>query len=108
MWIIYILEGIRYTAQLTKDKILKIHQLMKESMDLVKEKLPNIYSKDLLLTIYQQPYCKISFLEEAKLAKRQTASKYLQELEKIGLFRSVKVGREIYYVNDAFLKILTT
>lgn len=107
-WIIYILEGIRYTAQLTKDKILKIHQLMKESMDLVKEKLPNIYSKDLLLTIYQQPYCKISFMEEAKLAKRQTASKYLQELEKIGLFRSVKVGREIYYVNDAFLKILTT
>ncbi|GEM_PF-3776660 len=32
-------------------------------------------------------YCKIRFLEEARLGHRQAASKYLQELERIGLLR---------------------
>ena len=45
-------------------------------------------------------------LATAGIAKRQTASVYLKELENIGLLRSVKMGREIYYINDDFLNIL--
>ena len=47
------------------------------------------------------------FLEEAGIAKRQTASVYLQQLEEIGVMRGLKSGRDVYYVNDRFLKILT-
>lgn len=32
---------------------------------------------------------------------------YLQQLEKIGILRSEKSGRETYYINDVFLKALT-
>ena len=32
-----------------------------------------------------QPYCKIAFLERAGLGTRQTCSKYLRELERLGV-----------------------
>ena len=70
------------------------------------KKKPKIYSKDLLEVIFKQPYCKIKFLEDAGIAKRLTASKYLQELESIGILRSKKVGKEKLYVNIKFYNLL--
>ena len=105
-WILYMLEGVEKTAHITKDRILAIHQLMRQTIERVKEKLPRIYSKDLVEVLFHQPYCKIRFLEEASIAQRQTASHYLQELEKIGVLRSIKISRETYYLNEAFLNLL--
>ena len=56
--------------------------------------------------VFRHPYCKIRFLEEAGIGNRQTASKYLQELERIGLLRGVKIGREKYFINDEFFRLL--
>jgi len=101
------LNAVEQTAIDTKKRILSIRDLMNRDIELVREKLPKIYSKDLLELLYRQPYCKISMLEQAGIAKRQTASIYLKELEGIGLLRSVKMGRDIYYINDDFLGLLT-
>lgn len=106
-WILYILEGIEETAKITQEKIIAIRTLFDRTTELVKQKLPKIYSKDLIEILLRQPYCKIRFLEEEGIAQRQTASYYLQELEKAGILRRLKIGREIYYINDAFLRILT-
>jgi Fic family protein len=38
---------------------------------------------------------------DANIAKRQTASAYLQTLASLGFLRPSKNGREIYYINDA-------
>jgi Fic family protein len=105
-WIEYILRGLEETANATKKQILAIHQLIQETGKKVHQTLPNIYSKDLIETLFRSPYCKIKFLEEAGIAKRQTASTYLRQLEQAGILRGMKAGRDIYYVNDAFLKIL--
>lgn len=105
-WILYILNAIEQTAKMTRERIVAIRDLMNESIERVKKDLPKIYSKDLLELLYHQPYCKIRSLEDAGIAKRQTASDYLKELERIGLLKSVKKGREIYYINEAFLDIL--
>jgi Fic family protein len=51
--------------------------------------------------IFRQPYTKIQFLVDAGIAKRQTASTYLQVLASLGVLRESKRGREKYYVNDA-------
>lgn len=107
-WILYILQGLEQTALATREKIMQIHRLIQETGSLIKAKLPRIYSKDLIEAIFQSPYCKIVFLEEAGIAKRQTASIYLQQLEGIGILRSHKSGRDTYYINDVFLKILTS
>jgi Fic family protein len=106
-WILYILEGLEQTAIATRQQIILIHRLTQETAREVKEKLPRIYSKDLIEILFRSPYCKIKMLEEGGIAKRQTASTYLQQLEKIGLLRSLKLGRDIYYVNDRFLNVLT-
>ncbi len=40
-------------------------------------------------------YCKISFVVEAGIAERKTASVYLQELERVGILRGEKRGLEM-------------
>jgi Fic family protein len=107
-WVLYILQGLEQAAMTTREQIVAIHLLIQETAALVRSKLPAIYSKDLIEAIFKSPYCKIKFLEDAGIAKRQTASTYLKQLEEIGILRSVKSGRDVYYVNSAFLKILTT
>jgi Fic family protein len=106
-WIIFVLRGIKQTAEQTRSCIIQIQHLMQKTAQLIKEELPKIYSKELVEVIFQQPYCKIRFLEEARIAKRQTASLYLKELERIGVLKSTKIGQEVYYVNSALYKILT-
>lgn len=106
-WILYMLRAVEETARETRQRILSIRDLMFADIEKVRAELPKIYSKDLLELLYHQPYCKIRFLEDAGIAQRQTASIYLQELEKIGMLKAVKIGREVYYINDRFLKLLT-
>ena len=64
-------------------------------------KAPGVYSKDLIEVIFRQPYTKIQFVVDAGIAKRQTASTYLQTLAGLGVLRESKQGREKYYINDA-------
>lgn len=106
-WILYILEGLEQTAMDTRKRILMIRELIQEISGRAREELPKIYSKDLIETIFRSPYCKIKFLEEHGIAKRHTASFYLKELERIGILRGLKIGRDMYYVNDRFLRILS-
>jgi Fic family protein len=106
-WVLYILKGLEEMAIATRKQIIEIHLLIQEVAKKVRLTLPSIYSKDLVEVLFRSPYCKIKFLEDAGIAKRQTASTYLKQLEKEGILRSLKGGRDMYYVNDAFLNILT-
>lgn len=106
-WVMYILEAIEITAMETQQRVLEILNAMEKAQKLVKDKKPKIYSKDLIETIFKNPYCKIRFLEDEGLAKRQTAALYLQALEEIGLLRCIKIGREQYFINEELIKILS-
>jgi Fic family protein len=107
-WLLFMLRAIAITAEQTHNCLVKILLLMQNVTKSMQEKLPKIYSKDLVDILFCHPYCKIRFLEDAGIAGRQTCSHYLKELEKIGILRSVKIGREHYYINDALYKILTS
>jgi len=106
-WILYMLRGIEETALWTTNRIKAIHALFDSTVDRCRSELPNIYSKELIELIFRQPYCKIGFLVDAGIAKRQTASVYLKELEKIGILTSEKLGREIIYKHPALVEVLT-
>ena len=105
-WILYMLMAVEKTARETRKRILEIRDLLQKDIEKVRTELPKVYSKDLLELLYRQPYCKIRFLEEAGIAQRQTASSYLKELGRIGMLKPIKIGREIYYINEAFLNLL--
>jgi len=105
-WISYMLTAIETTALETQNKILAILAAMENTKKIIQEKAPKIYSKDLLEVIFQNVYCKISFLEKSEIAKRQTAANYLQTLESLGLLGVIKIGKENYYINKKLFKIL--
>lgn len=105
-WVLYMLDAVEQTAIYTQEKIDKIYALMHHTKKIMKEKLPKIYSKELLEQLFHLPYCKIKFIEEEGIAKRQTASSYLSQLSEIGILEPVKIGKEVLYLNKAFYILL--
>ena len=106
-WVLYMLAVVEETAVVTRQRILAIRDLMAATSDRAKAALPSrVYSKELIELLFYQPYTKIQFLVDAGLAKRQTAASYLKELERIGVLRSQKVGRENLYLNQALNDLL--
>lgn len=100
-WILFMLQAVESTAQQTFDQVTRIRALMEQVREQVHQQAPGIYSKDLIEVIFRHPYTKIQFLVDAGIAKRQTASNYLQTLAGLGVLRASKQGREMYYINDA-------
>lgn len=106
-WIEFMLEGIRRTSDETKDRLGQIRTALAEAIELARTQMQRGYSKELLELIFTQPYTRINTLESAGIAKRETASAYLKELERIGLLASFKSGREVLFVNPGLYEILT-
>lgn len=106
-WILFMLRAVESTAQQTFDQVTRILDLMESVRERVQREEPGIYSKDLIELIFREPYTKIQFVVDLGLAKRQTASSYLQALAGRGILREQKIGREKYYINDALLLELT-
>ena len=63
-----------------------------------------IYSTERVGLIVVQPYSKISFLVDAGIAQRQTASASLQQREKTGIPGSRNVGCGKIFIPPALLK----
>jgi Fic family protein len=106
-WLLYMLEGVESTAQWTTRKIISIRDLADHTAEYVREELPKIYSRELIDTIFEQPYCRINNLVEADIAKRQTASEYLKKLENIGVLAEQRVGRERPYIHPKLIELIT-
>lgn len=105
-WVAYVLQAVEATAVETRTRIEAIHGAMNEAVDAIKAHAPKMYSRELVEIIYSQPYTRIAFVEEAGLAKRQTASVYLKKLEDIGLLVGVKAWRETLYLNPRLMSLL--
>ncbi|RPH29254.1 Fic family protein [Buttiauxella warmboldiae] len=105
-WILFMLEAVESTSRWTTDKISIVRALMAETTEYVREKLPKIYTHELVQALFAQPYCRIDNLVERGVAKRQTASTYLKQLVKIGVLEEMSVGREKLYINTRLLQEL--
>jgi Fic family protein len=93
------LDGVEKTAIETITLIQDISTMMKETKHTIREKLPKIYSKDLIEILFSHPYTKIDFLVEGLKITRKTASKYLVELEKLGILQEVKIKNSKFFIN---------
>ncbi len=105
-WITFMLRAIEVTALDTRRRIVAIRDALAAAVVFASENMTRGYRKELIELVFQQPYTRIRFLEEAGLAKRDAASANLRELERIGILRSIKRGREVLYVNELLLEIL--
>lgn len=105
-WIVYILKGVSITSNNTIDLIKRIQKEMDDFREEFKEKLPKIYSDELLDSLFYEVYTKINYIEERCNVTRQTASSYLNQLVAIGLLEYEKVGRESIYKNTRLIDLL--
>lgn len=106
-WIIYILKGIEITSIETIKLIENIQKEMKDYKEEFKTKLPKIYSKELLESLFYEVYTKIAYIEKACGVTRLTASSYLNQLEESSLLESEKIGREKIYKNIRLINLLS-
>ncbi len=106
-WILYMLDGVEETCTWTTEKIKSIRELMQHTAEFIKAKLPKIYSWELSMALFRQPYCRINNLVDSGIAKRQTASVYLKQLCEIGVLRERRSGRESIFVHPKYIELLT-
>lgn len=106
-WITYMLTAVTKTAKETLKKINKIYDLLHETIQKVKDEAPEIYSRELVDTLFMQPYCKIAFLVDSGIASRNTASKYLNRLVELNILQSDKIANETLYLNKKLYDLLS-
>lgn len=105
-WILFMLEAVEQTSIQTTAIIRGIKKLMMEYKKEIREKLPKIYSQDLINNLFKHPYTKIDFIVEDLGITRQTASKYLDQLIELKLITLHKIGKENFYINVALYEFL--
>lgn len=105
-WVLYMLDGVERTAIRQTELINGIKTLMDETKEKLRIELPKIYSKDLLEILFMHPYTKITMLEEHLGLHRETASKHLNAIAKLGILSLVKVKNNKYFVNTRLFELL--
>ena len=105
-WVLYMLAGIEETSKESVKLIESITQLIGETKVELREKLTKLYSKDLLELLFKHPYTKIGFLVDELGISRKTAGLHLRAVEEIGILESVKMGRDVYFVNRRLFELL--
>jgi Fic family protein len=105
-WILYMLDMVEQTALKGRYQIIEIEKLMEQMSTEIQEKLPRLYSKDLVEVLFKLPYTKRSQLEIAGLGNLKTVGGYLKSLEDNGFLKSEQVGKEKLYLNYKLMEIL--
>lgn len=105
-WIIFMMVAVEKTASQSIHIIENIKELMKKEKKLLREECPKIYSQDLLNNLFKHPYTKIEFVIRDLGVVRQTASKYLDELVRVGILQKQKIWTENFYVHPELFDLL--
>ncbi len=106
-WILYMLDVVRESATSTARKIGAIRACQEDIA--VRARVATTGGRDarFLAVLFEQPYCRINTVAERCDVSRQTASSWLHALVDARLLSDVKVGRELLFVNDELLNVLT-
>jgi Fic family protein len=107
-WVLYMLGAVTETAAWTTAKIRAMKDLHREARKHIQAVAPKIYTRELVDAVFEQPYCRISNLVHAGIAKRQTASTYLAKLADAGVLVETPAGRERLFVHRALLDLLAS
>jgi Fic family protein len=106
-WVLYVLRGVEETAIWTTAKIAAIKALFDQTCQHIAKHAPKIYTHELVSLVFELPYSRINNLNDAGIAKRQTASVYLKQLVEIGVLNEVSAGKEKLFVHTKLLQLLT-
>jgi Fic family protein len=105
-WVLFMLKAVKTTSIQAIQKINTIRSLLDGTIERVRIDAPKIYKKELVELLFEQHYSRIEFVVNLLNVERKAASRYLKQLEKIGVLESQKVGREVVYINKELIDVL--
>lgn len=105
-WTVYILTGIEEMSEETLKLVKKINIEVENMSMEIKERLPKIYSKELIDLLFYEFYTKTIYIEKGLSVTRKTAANYLASLEEEGFLVSEKIGKERIYQNKRLFDII--
>jgi Fic family protein len=105
-WVVFNLDAIEAVARGTEAMIGGIYDNMDKTHEELKKVSKKRYSREFIEAIYEKPYIRIEELAKKTGAVRQTASAYLKDMEKLGVLRQKKFGRDVIYINTGLIRIL--
>ncbi len=105
-YLLYMIRGVEYTSDFTLAFISKFRGAMENCKALLKKKNSKLYSEELVEYLFFDFYTKNEYLRNALSISRNTASKYLSELETIGILTSEQVGKEKIYKNNYLYELM--
>ena len=83
-----------------------IRNLAQKYKEEIQQKLPKIYSQDLINNLFKNPYIKIDFLQNYLQVSYFTARKYLELLAENGFLDKIQIGKSNFYINQPLIDIL--
>jgi len=105
-WVMYMLDAVEKTAELTNQLITSILNQMEATLAHGKATI-KWYNKEVNETIFSQPYIKPKLIGEILgITSRTTLTKYFGELVAAKILSPAKDGKEVYYINDDLIQIL--
>ena len=106
-WIEYMLDAVLYTSIQTNQIIDDILSQMDATFNYVNPKL-KWFSYELNQLLFSQPYLKQNTIGKVLGVKsRTTLTKYVNELIKLGVLSKKEDGKEVFYVNNDLIRILS-
>jgi Fic family protein len=107
-WILFMLNAVEATAQLTNQKIDDILLQMEATLKYAQTRL-KWYNIELNQALFSQPYIKQKLVGDILgVSSRTTLTKYMQQLTELGVLSVQAQGREVFYINDDLIRILQT
>lgn len=106
-WVLFMLKAVEETARQTLQMTQSIFELMEQTILHARDHLPrSTHSKELIELLFVQPYIKIEVLVRNGIAERRTASKYLKQLQEIGVLDSYQAWKETIYINTRLMELI--
>ena len=106
-WIVFMLQAIAVTAESTVRLVHGMRDLMASTKQHMRDELPSVYSQDLLNNLFRHPYTRIEAVVNDIGVSRQTASKYLKQLQEIGILTAQTRGKNTYFVNEPLVQLIS-
>lgn len=107
-WILFMLKGVEKTSEYTINLIKGVSELMSTYKSKLRPAFGRKYKHELLNNLFFHPYTKIDFMQKDLQVSRNTATKYLDDIVKMGLLEKVKKGKENYYVNVNLMSLFVS
>ncbi len=105
-WILYMIEQVRRSGERTLELVNALSELDSELVEVTRT-VTGTANSDLVAVLMEQPYARIRNVTELCNVSRPTATRWLKGLVAVGVLTEHKFGRELFYINNRMLDVLS-